>query len=325
MARKDGEALFDLVAGFVYSQTLMACVELGVLERLKDAPKSPATLALACQISPERMEALCKSATSLRLLRRQRDGRYVTARLGAAALGVPGLLDMIRHHDILYRDLSDPVAFLKGETETELASFWPYVLGQSGEAPNAETFDRYSRLMAKSQAIVAEETLRTVRFANIGTLMDVGGGTGAFLREVRKVYPDLPMVLFDLPDVVAAVSDLDVHGGSFLEPLPRKADAISLIRVLYDHSNETIDILLRNVFDALPDGGRLIISEPMSGGDTPLKATDAYFAFYTMAMRTGRVRSQDDIAKHLRRAGFQNIDLPRPERAYVTSVVTATK
>ena len=40
---------------------------------------------------------------------------------------------MIAHHDVLYRDLADPVAFFRGETDTELARFWPYVFaaGQS--------------------------------------------------------------------------------------------------------------------------------------------------------------------------------------------------
>ena len=42
-------------------------------------------------------------------------------RRGARLVGVPGLDAMIKHHDILYRDLSDPAAFFRGETETELA------------------------------------------------------------------------------------------------------------------------------------------------------------------------------------------------------------
>ena len=37
LARRDGERLFDLMAGFVYSQTLLACVELGLLQRLSRA------------------------------------------------------------------------------------------------------------------------------------------------------------------------------------------------------------------------------------------------------------------------------------------------
>ena len=325
MARKDGEKLFDLVAGFVYSQTLWAVVDLDLLSKLSHGPKSADALAMACNLQPKRMEILCNSAASIGLITKRRDGRYETARLGAALTGVPGLQEMIRHHDILYRDMSDPVSLMRGETQTELAEFWPYVLGQGEACAEKSVVGRYSELMAKSQALVAEETLATVSFSGIEKLMDVGGGTGAFLRAVQAAHPDLPVALFDLPDVVAEVVDLEAIGGSFLEPLPVSADAISLIRVLYDHSDQTISTLLRNVFEALPKGGRLIISEPMSGGETPLRATDAYFAFYTMAMRTGQVRSQSEIAGFLECAGFGSIKTPKPGRAYITSVVTARK
>ena len=325
MARKDGEKLFDLVAGFVYSQTLYACVELEILSKLSDAPMSSQALALKCGLDPKKMDALCNAATSIGLLARRKDGRFALARLGAAALGVPGLTDMIRHHDILYRDMADPVALLREDVETELAAFWPYVLGQGAQAADAGVVSRYSDLMAQSQAIVADETLRYVNLANSKTLMDVGGGTGAFVREVQKAHPELNLIVFDLPDVVSGVDHFDVIGGSFLDPLPQTADTISLIRVLYDHADVTIDRLLENVFAALPQGGHLIISEPMSGGDTPVRATDAYFSFYTMAMRTGQVRSQGEIAAKLGHIGFDRIQTPKSFRPYVTSVVLARK
>ncbi|MEM9093788.1 MAG: methyltransferase, partial [Pseudomonadota bacterium] len=38
VARREAARLYDLVAGFTYSQTLLACVELGVFEALRDGP-----------------------------------------------------------------------------------------------------------------------------------------------------------------------------------------------------------------------------------------------------------------------------------------------
>ena len=38
--------------------------------------------------------------------------------------------------------------------------------------------------MAESQALVAEDTLRMVSFDRVETLLDIGGGTGAFLTAV---------------------------------------------------------------------------------------------------------------------------------------------
>ena len=107
--------------------------------------------------------------------------------------------------------------------------------------------------------------------------------------------------------------------------MPQGADAISLIRVLYDHADATVQDLLAKTYAALPAGGRLIVSEPMSGGAKPTGPGDAYFALYTMAMRTGRARSAQEIGDLCAQAGFVQITMPKANRPFVTSVVTAVK
>ncbi|SIO50307.1 demethylspheroidene O-methyltransferase [Rhodovulum sp. ES.010] len=333
-AKREGERMFDLVSGFVYSQVLYALVELDLLVAARDDPQTVAMLANRSRVPPDRMEALCQAATALGLFERVGD-RYQLASLGAALLGVPGVTDMIRHHDVFYRDMEDPIAVLRGERETELARFWPYVFG-AGAVEQPEVAERYSKLMADSQGLVAEETLRTVSLDGISHLLDVGGGTGAFLDAVGRAYPSLRLSLFDLPAVVPAAETrfreagmtgrASVFGGSFRDdPLPEGADAASLIRVCYDHADDTVRALMAKIFAVLPPGGRLIVSEPMSGGATPERAADAYFAFYCMAMQTGRVRSRARIAELMKEAGFQAIEMPRARRTFVTSVVVGCK
>ena len=330
VARKDAEQLFDLVSGFAYSQVLQAVVELGLLRFLQNGPRSIGDIARATELSSEKAVILCQAASALGLISRRGEDEYRIARLGAAALGVPGLEEMIRHHSVFYRDLTDPVALLRGETSPELAEFWPYVRGETARDVSEDVAGTYSDLMAQSQGLVAEETLKSVDLGSVTRLMDVGGGTGAFLRAVRAKYAQLDLTLFDLPSVVAQVprenaARLDVEGGSFHEALPEGADAISLIRVLYDHSDETVTALLARVFEALPVGGMLLISEPMSGGAKPTRAGDVYFALYTMAMTTGRARSADQIAHMVANAGFGEIKKIRSDRPFLTSCLTARK
>lgn len=333
-ARRDGERLFDLVAGFVHSQILLALVELDVLRTVLDRPLGTAALAGRAGVPAERMEALLRGAAALGLVERAGAG-WQAARLGAALLGVPGLAEMIRHHRILYRDLADPVALLRGQGGGELARFWPYVFGP-GAAEDPETARRYSDLMAETQGLVAEEVLRLVDLSGVRRLMDVGGGTGAFLAAAGRAHPGLAMTLFDLPQVIAAAAPrlaragiadrVALAAGSFRDgPLPGGADAVSLVRVLYDHADDTVATLLARVFEALPPGGRVIVAEPMSGGDRPERATDAYFAFYCMAMGTGRVRSAAEIAALLSSAGFSGIVIRRGGRPFVASAVEAVR
>lgn len=332
--RREGEAMFDIVAGFCHSQILQALVAFRIPQNLLDGPLSPAAIATACGAPLPRIEVLLNGAISLGLLKRKRGLIGLTVR-GAALAGVPGLADMIRHHAVLYRDLADPVAFFRGETQTELADFWPYVFG-AGAAQDPETAERYSRLMTDSQGIVAADTLATVSLTGITHLMDVGGGTGAFLSAVAARAPGIALTLHDLPAVTQAaerrLAGLGLGGritlspGSFRDaPLPKGADAISLIRVLYDHDDTTVVALLRAVHAALPPGGRLIISEPMTGGDRPARAGDAYFALYCMAMRTGKARAPSEIAALAREAGFDVSVEGAGPRPFVTSVVEAVR
>ena len=333
IVRREGEALFDLLAGFTHSQVLMALVQLDIPQRLMDGPQSVEALAHATAVPQERMQILMRASVALGLVKSKRRERYALSRRGAALVGVPGLTQMIAHHDVLYRDLADPAAFFRGKTAPELAGFWPYVFG--GDVPEAEA-QTYSDLMANSQIIVAEDTLAAVSFKGITKLMDVGGGTGAFLTAVGQAHAGLDLTLFDLPPVVPGATArfagaglakrTEIISGSFREgPLPQGADAISLIRVLYDHEDSTVADLLAKCFAALPSGGRLIISEPMRGEHAPSRAGDVYFALYTLAMGTGRARSRGDIADLCTQAGFEQITKPQARRPFVTSCLVAQK
>ncbi|MFO1203873.1 MAG: methyltransferase, partial [Tabrizicola sp.] len=329
-ARREGAELFSILSGFVQSQALVALVEGRVLHFLASGPMDTQDLSRRCAIPPAPLTVLLRAGAALKLLSGDRQGRWHLALRGAAFLTVPGLEPMVRHHHVLYRDLSDPLAFFRGQTETELAGFWPYVFGTLAQE-DAGLAARYSRLMAESQVLVAEDTMRLVDLSKCRHLLDVGGGTGAFLAEVGKVHPGLGLSLFDMPAVLAGVpaalrDRLALHPGSFrTDPLPAGADTISLVRVLYDHDDATVAALLTKVHAALPPGGMILVSEPMSGGDRPDPATDVYFAIYTLAMRTGRTRSAAEIAGLLRAAGFGTVISHPGDRPYVTSVVTAVR
>lgn len=334
-ARRDGEALMDVLAGFVNAQVLSACVKLRVFQTLYDnGPMSAEAFSQSMDVPEERFARLLNAAVALDLLVKRRN-EFRLSRKGAALLGVPGLQAMIRHHDAFYRDMADPIELLMGKTDTELAAFWPYVYGVESIG-SQKVRNTYSNLMAESQTLVAQDTLQMVSLSGIKTLMDVGGGTGAFAHAVAMANPKIRLAVYDLPGVAdgsvqrftdSGIADrLMVKEGSFLQDdLPGGADVISLIRVLYDHQDRTVRALLAKVFRALPDGGRLIISEPMTGGAKPHRAGDVYFSFYTMAMGTGTARSPERIVELCAEAGFTRIQTPRAPRPFITSAVVAQK
>ena len=134
-ARRRARALFDVCAGFVYSQILFACVRLKLFELLAEAPRSAAGVASSLGLPLDSTQRLLDAAVSLRLVERRSEERYGLGALGAALVGNPGVGAMIEHHRLLYLDLNDPVKLLRGDApETELAKYWTYSAGDA-DAP----------------------------------------------------------------------------------------------------------------------------------------------------------------------------------------------
>ena len=319
IARRRSAALFDLCAGFVYSQTLLAVVRLGLLDLLAATPRGATDLAPELGLTPERTERLLRAACALGLVREAGGGRFAPGPLGAALVGNAEVAAMVEHNALLYHDLTDPVALLRGEGDaTALARYWTYAGAASPAAAAPERVAAYSVLMATSVPLVADDLFAAYPVARHRCLLDVGGGEGAFLELAGRRAPALRLMLFDLPAVAArarrrlAVSGLgprtEVHGGDFFRaPLPAGADLITLIRVLHDHDDARAVELLRRCRAALPPGGRLLVAEPLDGAPGAGRVGAAYFGFYLLAMGSGRARSAGEYASLLREGGFARV------------------
>ncbi len=335
MARASARSLFDLCAGFVYTQVLLACVELDLFEKLRAGPRAESDLIDALGLPEAGARRLLKAAAALDLIEPRSGERYGLGFRGAALLGNPSVFDMIRHHAVLYRDLADPVAVLKDRSrETGLGAYWGYAKGDAPKGLTADDTGPYTRLMAATQGFVAQEVIAAHDFSAHKHLLDVGGGGGAFLAALASAAPNLALGLFDLPAVAdaararlvaAGLADrVTTHSGDFLnDPLPEGYDAVSLVRILHDHDEAPALRLLRNIRAALPKGGALIIAEPMAGAPGAKAMGDAYFGMYLWTMGSGEPRTPDKIAAMLREAGFTDIKRKRTAQPLLTQVMTA--
>ncbi|MGJ5179169.1 methyltransferase [Bradyrhizobium oligotrophicum] len=335
IARRRAAELFDLCAGFVYSQTLAACVQLDLFEGLRAEPRDVATLASRAAMPPEAMTSLCEAASALQLLERRGEARYGLGPLGAALLGNPGIAAMVRHHAALYADLGDPVALLRGQDRARrLAHYWPYALDKRADALTHDNVAPYTALMAASQPMIADVVLAAYPLTGHRCLLDVGGGDGSFLAAAARAAPRLQLKLFDLPGVAAIAQErltgdgladrATISSGSFYDdPLPTGADVISLIRVVHDHDDEAVARLLAKVRAALPDNGVLLLGEPMRDAGGGADGVSAYFEIYLRAMGQGRPRSAARLRELLNAAGFSQVRALRTRIPLIASVIVA--
>jgi demethylspheroidene O-methyltransferase len=324
VAKRRAAALFDLCAGFVYSQVLLACVNLRLFTFLDSAPRPLGFISARLGLTREATLTLLRAAAALDLVESRDSGdRWSLGRQGAALLGNPGLLPMIEHHALFYRDLSDPVGLLRHSAgNTALSDFWAYARSPAPESQTAEQVEAYSALMAASQSFIADEVLDAYDFRRHRNLLDVGGGDGSFCIAAARAAPRLSVLCFDLPAVAERArlrfsaaglgSRAAVAGGDFKAGvLPDGADVVSLIRVLHDHDDATVLRVLRAAYRVLPPKGAIVIAEPMSGTHEAPRVADVYFGFYLWAMGSGKPRTAAELIALLRRAGF---DAPRLAR-----------
>ena len=234
--RRRAQQLFELMAGFVHSQVLLACVRLGWFEALLVRPRTLAELQQMSPMPADSLQRLIGSALSLGLIE-VRGTRYGLGPLGTPVAAHTGLRAMIEHNALLYADLSDPLRLLQRPELSGMHAYWPYPTGsgqeESSEPPqhaarstlpqaatsqplptdnlslsdfsqpraDAAQVARYSELMARSQRFLIEELLVAHDFGQHRLVLDVGGGQGGWVMALARHAPALKLQLFDLPPV----------------------------------------------------------------------------------------------------------------------------
>ena len=340
ISRSRASNLFDVMAGFVYSQILLACVRLNVFNLLKNGPLNLEDLSRLTHFPMKGLQTLVDAAVAIQLLERRSKGRYGLGTLGAPLVGNDAIAAMVEHHTAFYADMRDPLALLSGSlSERNLGKYWPYVSDKDEDQDSLkyhESVAEYSALMSASLPLVADEIVDAYNFSKHQCMLDVGGGQGTFLKRVHAVSPQLKKMLFDLPGVAQLAAEqlalnsstqgIQTHGGNFFtDPLPTGADLITLVRVIFDHDDERVLTLLRAIYAALPDGGTLLVAEPMADAPDAQAMGHAYFGFYLLAMGRGRPRTVNEISNLLKKVGFKAVETVATKMPINTQIVLASR
>jgi demethylspheroidene O-methyltransferase len=337
IANRKANNLFRLTTGFVHTQILSACVHLGLFEALEGTVRSTAALAARCGVPPEHMRHLLDQARRLDLVASAGPDLWILSDAGTVLAADCGLREMIRHHDMLYRDIADAAAFWRGEVgDTELRRYWAYVRGNAPAMMGSAEVAPYSALMRESQAMLADCILTSHDFGQYRSVLDIGGGEGAFLCALGVRHPDLRLALFDLPAVTELASRhlrmqgiLDratLHSGDFATgPIPATHDCVTLIRILCDHDDERALQILSNLHRHLSPGTTVVVAEAMAGDSEGPNLAALYFGTYFAAMGSGRCRTALEIIDLLAQCGFRDATASNSTNPLLAGFVTARR
>jgi acetylserotonin N-methyltransferase len=307
----------DLIEAFRRSKTMFAALELGVFEA---TPTTAAAFAARVGADGRAVELLMDACVALGLLTKA-DGVYGNTEeaerylkrespdtLAGYALYSSNVLWKLWDH------LPDAVR--------EGTHRWPQAFGMQG--PIFSHFFKTDEAMrtfltglhgfgmlSSPQAIAAHD------LSGVAHFVDLGGGTGHLALAFLDRYPGARATVFDLPQVVPLTREITggrvatMAGDFFADPLP-EADCYAVARILHDWSEPKIHALLGKIYEALPEGGRLLTCE-MLVNDSRTGPTRALMQSLNMLTCTeGQERTAAEYDALCKAAGF------RETRAVVT-------
>lgn len=139
--------------------------------------------------------------------------------------------------------------------------------------------------------------------------VDVGGRDGALVRLLQKANPALRGIVFDRPDVAAAVradveeERLEVVGGDFFKALPT-ADLYLLKFILHDWDDERCVDILTRCREGLVPGGRIAVFDCLIGdGSDP--GIVALMDLLMLTVANGSERTLEEFDALFAKAGLR--------------------
>jgi demethylspheroidene O-methyltransferase len=185
VALRRSRALFDLVAGFVYTQTLYACVELGLFDLLAKGPLTAEQIGAQTGLPPSghRAAQCAPPARSSSCQAPWRPHRPGSARRAHGGQRRARGAHPAPRHGLRRSGRSGDPAPLRSDFRTELSRYWPYADAPRPQAIDDARVASYSEMMAATLPPLASDVLDAYDLSKHRCLLDVGGGEGVFLSH----------------------------------------------------------------------------------------------------------------------------------------------
>lgn len=309
--------IMQLGLGFWGSKTLLSAIELGLFTELAQQPFGATELTARLNLHQRSARDFFDALVALGMLKREDDLYSNTAetdlfldRNKLTYLG--GMLEMANER--LY-------PFWGSLTEA-LRSGLPQNEIKTGGAGLFESFygdpERLQLFLSGMTGLsmgASQAIAQKFPWKNYQTVVDVGGAQGGLLTQVCLAHRHLSGTNFDL-EVVGPIFEKYVAanglserlrfqaGNFFEEPLP-PGDVITMGHILHDWNLEDKSMLLRKAYQALPEGGALIVFEALIDDERRQNAFGLLMSLNMLVETPGGFDyTGKDCCHWMRQAGF---------------------
>lgn len=316
--RPTPESILQIGLGFWPSKILLSAVEMELFTELAKGPQALDQLRGRLGLHPRSARDFLDALVALGFLQRS-NGSYSNTPATETFLDkhkpsyVGGILEMANHRLYGYwNHLTE--ALRTGLPQNEV---------RSGAAPLFEALyadpARLKSFLAAMTGISHGANMTIAAkfpWKNYKSFADAGAAQGDLATQIALANPHLTGIGFDLAEVgpifeeyVAKNGVADrvrfLPGSFFEQPLP-KADVILMGHILHDWGLEEKRILVRKAYEAVPDGGALIVYESIIDDD---RSKNAFGLMMSLNMLIETPAGFDytgaDCQSWMREAGFR--------------------
>jgi SAM-dependent methyltransferase len=270
--------ILELGLAFWGSKTLLSAIELGLFTTLAGGPRSRDELAATHALHPRSAHDFLDALVALGVLEREGDAYANTAATDRYLdRGKPsyigGMLEMANAR--LYPFWGRLTEALHTGTPQNEAREGGSFFGELYADP--DRLRQFLHAMTGLSAGASNAIADRFPFERYETVVDVGCAEGGLLVTLARTHPHLRGIGFDLPVARGPFEEFVrsfgleeriafVDGDFFADPLPR-ADVVTLGHILHDWDLEQKRHLLAQAYDALPEGGAVIVFESIIDDD----------------------------------------------------------
>lgn len=263
----DVDYLLQLSCGYWKSHVIFTAVEFDIFTLVNTGKLTAKEISQAIRTNERATEMLLNALVSLELLTKE-ENYYKNSHLSNLHLikGKPYYMGDFIHH---FHNMTDNWAMLRETIETGK----PVSLKDLPEEVDPHDLRDFITAMHNMASVKAAELCRKIDLKRSNLLLDVAGGPGTYAIALAKANPRLHAVVLDLEHVIkltqefitaANASDrVTTQAGNCLEDsLGKKIyDAILVSNLLHIYNPANNIMILRKCWDALKDGGQVIIHE----------------------------------------------------------------
>lgn len=190
-------------------------------------------------------------------------------------------------------------------------SYDPSIKGKKGNW--LESFIEAMHNRAKMQTKVS---IDAIDLTNVETVLDIGGGSGAFSMEFIRKKGSIEATVFDLPNVIPITQkyinkegfseNITTYNGDYTcDNLPKGFDLIFLSAIIHANSYEENSLLINKCSESLNSGGQIVVQDYIMNDDRTEPKRGAIFALnMLLGTQGGDTYTENEIRGWMSDAGL---------------------